>query len=311
MEQVKVELAQREKLKIPVLMQGVSGSGKTVSALLVAFGIVKAMFPEAGDEDLWKKIGLIDTEHRRASLNVNTEKAGQHIGQFQVVNLSEPYTIDRYEQGFYLLVNAGCEVIIIDSTSHNWEGDGGILDEVDRLGGRFSDWKQVKPIEKRFRDLAINDQVHVISTARVKQDYVVEANDQGKMAPRKVGLKMIQKDNLEYEFAVSFRIEMGAVAYPMKDNSDIFAEPRQLTVDDGRKLFEWSEVGIDVAKQERERREKEERERLAMITWISAQTEPQVVAIVSQAVSMMRMQLDSWDHQSVLNLYREIKGVDQ
>lgn len=309
MSNLKLEHAQREKLKIPVLMQGVSGAGKTLSALLVAYGIVEAMFPDEEPEKLWLKIGVIDTEHRRASLYVNSEKAGQYIGVFQVVNLPEPFTIDRYEEAFGLLINGGCEVIIVDSISHNWEGSGGMLDEVDKLGGRFSDWKGVKPLEKRFRSLIINDRVHVISTARVKQDYIVEPNENGKMAPRKIGLKMIQKDNLEYEFAVSFRIEQGAIAYTMKDNSDIFSEARQLTVDDGRKLYEWSEIGVDVAKIERERREKEERERIAMIRWITSQQEPQAQAILGKAQAMMRMPLDSFDYQSVINLYREIKGV--
>lgn len=306
---LKVEKAQREKLKLPILLQGVSGSGKTLSALLLAYGIVEAMFPGASQEELWMKVGVIDTEHRRASLYVNSEKAGQFIGEFQVVNLPEPFSVDRYEEGFYLLVNAGCEVVIMDSVSHNWEGEGGILDEHTRLGGQFNNWKDVKPIEKRFRRLAMHDQVHVISTARVKQDYIVEPNEKGKMAPRKIGLKMIQKDNLEYEFAVSFRIEQGAVAYPMKDNSGIFETPRQLTAEDGRKLYEWSEIGIDVAKIERERREKEERERMAMAAWITGQNEPRVQMIVNQAQAMMRLPIDQFDYVSTLNLYKEIKGV--
>lgn len=309
MEPLKIEEAQREKIKLPILLAGVTGSGKTLSALLLAFGIVKEMFPDAEESDLWKKIGLIDTEHRRASLYAESEKAGQFIGKFYVANMAEPFTIDRYEEAFYLLVNAGCEVIIIDSISHNWEGPGGILDTVDNAGGKFGDWKTVKPLETRFKNLIINDKVHVISTARVKSDFIVEPNEKGKMAPRKVGLKMIQKDSLEYEFVVNFRIEAGAVAFPIKDNSEIFKEPRQLTVDDGRKLYAWSEIGVDVAKQERERRENEERQRLAMIHWINNQQDPTTQQIVMQAISSMRLQLDAWDFVSVLNLYKQIKGV--
>ncbi|MDT2635888.1 hypothetical protein P7D40_13495, partial [Enterococcus dongliensis] len=154
-----VEKAQREKIKIPILLSGVSGAGKTVSALFLAYGIISSMFPDLAEAEQWSKIGLIDTEHRRASLNANVEISGQHIGHFEVVNIEEPFTIDRYEEAFYLLVNAGCEVIIIDSISHNWEGKGGVLEAVDSYGGKFSDWKKVKPIEDRFRALAINDKV--------------------------------------------------------------------------------------------------------------------------------------------------------
>ncbi|MDT2613967.1 hypothetical protein [Enterococcus dongliensis] len=311
MSQLKVEKAQREKIKIPILLSGVSGAGKTVSALFLAYGIISSMFPDLAEAEQWSKIGLIDTEHRRASLNANVEISGQHIGHFEVVNIEEPFTIDRYEEAFYLLVNAGCEVIIIDSISHNWEGKGGVLEAVDSYGGKFSDWKKVKPIEDRFRALAINDKVHVISTTRVKQDYIMELNEKGKTAPRKVGLKMIQKDNLEYEYAVSFRIEQGAVAYPMKDNSNIFSEPKILTVEDGKKLYEWSEIGIDVAKLEKERRNKEERERLAMIKWIdSNQAEPNIAQQVGRATNAMRMPLDQFNHKAVLKLYQQIKGAN-
>lgn len=306
-----IEKAQREKIKIPVLLSGVSGSGKTVSALLLAYGIVSSMFTEMGVDEQWSKIGLIDTEHRRASLNANVEINDQYIGHFEVVNMEEPFTVDRYEEAFGLLINAGCEVIIIDSISHNWEGKGGLIDEVDKLGGRFQDWKKVKPLEDRFRALVISDKVHVISTTRVKQDYIMELNEKGKTAPRKVGLKMIQKDNLEYEYAVSFRIEQGAIAYPMKDNSNIFAEPKILTVEDGKKLYEWSEIGIDVAKQEKERRTKEEKERLAMIKWINSnQDNPNIVQIVGRATNAMRMPLEQFNHKAVLKLYQQIKGAN-
>lgn len=308
--QLIVETAQREKLKIPILLSGASGSGKTLSALLIAYGIVESMFPDEEKENVWKKIGVIDTEHRRSLLYVDSSPTDQYIGKFQYVDLKAPYSVDRYEEAFWLLINAGCEVIILDSISHEWEGVGGMLDEVDRLGGRFGDWKTVKPLEKRFLDLIINDSVHVISTARTKQDYIVEPNEKGKMAPRKVGLKVIQKDQLEYEFAVTFRIEQDALAYAMKDNSNIFKEPRQLSSEDGRKLYEWSEIGVDVAKQERERRDSEERQRLAMINWINNQQDQTTQQIVMQAISFVRLQLDAWDYVSVLNLYKQIKGAN-
>ncbi|PZL78209.1 hypothetical protein CI088_00105 [Enterococcus plantarum] len=306
-----VEVAQREKIKIPVLLSGVSGSGKTVSALLLAYGIVSTMFPDLEVDKQWLKIGLIDTEHRRASLNANREFDGVQVGHFEVVNLNEPYTIDRYEVAFNLLLNAGCEVIIIDSISHNWEGKGGVLEAVDKLGGRFTDWNKVKPLEERFRELSINNNVHVISTARVKQDYVMEMNDNGKMAPRKVGLKYIQKDNLEYEFAVAFRIEQGAIAYPMKDNSGIFSEPKILSIEDGKKLFEWSEIGIDVAKIERERKAQEDAERADMLVVITeSQSDPIIAQTIGRACSAMRMPLEHFSYQAVKKLYQQIKGAN-
>lgn len=304
---LKVETAEREKLKIPVLLSGVSGSGKTLSALFLAFGIVSEMFPDMDAVDLWLKIGVIDTEHRRSLLNANVEKAGVQVDKFLFVDLEEPFSIDRYETAFNMLLSSGCEVIIIDSTSHQWEGKGGMIDEVDKLGGRFSDWKKVKPIEDRFRALAINDKVHVISTSRVKQDYVVEANENGKMAPTKVGLKMTQKDNLEYEFAVSLRIEQGAIAYPMKDNSDIFDAPRQLTVDDGRKLYQWSEKGIDVAKLKREQAKQNEVDRQRMVLEIEQmESNSELSAVINRAKIKVGVPINQFDYKITKKLYDQL-----
>ena len=49
--------AQRKQAKIKLAMEGVSGSGKTMSALLLASGITD-----------WSKIAVIDTENHSADL---------------------------------------------------------------------------------------------------------------------------------------------------------------------------------------------------------------------------------------------------
>ena len=48
--------AARQKTKLRMALQGVSGGGKTLSALYIAYGMT-------GD---WGKVALIDTEHDRA-----------------------------------------------------------------------------------------------------------------------------------------------------------------------------------------------------------------------------------------------------
>ena len=50
------ETVTRKKAKLRLALTGVSGAGKTLSALYIAYGIT-------GD---WSKIALIDTEHERA-----------------------------------------------------------------------------------------------------------------------------------------------------------------------------------------------------------------------------------------------------
>jgi hypothetical protein len=103
--------AERKKARIKMALQGPSGSGKTMSALLIAFGL-------CGE---WNKIAVIDTENHSADLYA-------HLGGYNVLSISAPFTPEKYIEAINVCENAGIEVIIIDSISHEWEGIGGILD---------------------------------------------------------------------------------------------------------------------------------------------------------------------------------------
>lgn len=83
---------------------GPSGSGKTMSALLVAFGL-------CGN---WSKIAVIDTENHSAELYA-------HLGNYNVLPLSAPYTPKKYTEAIGICTEAGMEVIIIDRLAHEWE----------------------------------------------------------------------------------------------------------------------------------------------------------------------------------------------
>ncbi len=149
--------------------------------------------------------------------------------------------------------------------------------------------------------------MHVISTSRVKQDYVVKANENGKMAPTKVGLKMTQKDNLEYGFAVSLRIEQGAITYPMKDNSDIFDAPRQLTVDDGRKLYQWSEKRRDVTKLKHEQAKQNEVDRQRMVLEIEQmESNSELSAVINRAKIKVGVPINQFDYKITKKLYDQL-----
>lgn len=307
---MQVERARRERLKVHLLLGGVTNSGKTVSALLVAKGIISEMFPDMDDKAHWDQIGLIDTEHRRASLNAQKQVGDTKIGEFQVVNLDAPFTVERYEGAFELLLRVGCKVIIVDSITHNWEGVGGILHKVDAISGHFSAWGKVKPDLKRFQDLLVSSHVHVISTVRVKQDYVVVPNEKGKMSPVKVGLKNITKDDLDYEYAIAFRLEADHLAYPIKDNSDIFTEPTQLTEEHGKKLYKWAEQGIDVAEEQRKQHELEESQRQEYLAEIIKHLpDMEVSKYVNDAIFKMKMPIENFHFEALKYLYQKVKEI--
>lgn len=99
--------AQRKRLKARIGISGPSGSGKTYSALLLAYGMT-------GN---WEKICVIDTE-------VGSSNNYSHLGDFNVLELSEPFSPERFIEAIKACENAGMEAIIIDSASHEWEGKG-------------------------------------------------------------------------------------------------------------------------------------------------------------------------------------------
>lgn len=253
---MEVKKAKREQIKVPIMITGASGSGKTVSALLIAKGIVEKKFPDMPAEEQWAKIGLIDTEHKRALLYADTTVAKTEIGEFLHVDFEPPFTVNRYIEAFEALKEAGVEVVIVDSLTHAWSGEGGILEQVETIQKgnpkmQMMAWNRVKPLEKQFLNLVTGSSVYVIGTARSKQAYDMNKTD-GKTQVVKMGLKPDQKDSLEYEFAISIRIDQDHIAEATKDNSNLFGTPFEITPEVGQKIYEWSSEGIDLEKVKRE-----------------------------------------------------------
>jgi archaellum biogenesis ATPase FlaH len=119
----------RKQARIRMALQGPSGSGKTYSALMLAYGMCEN----------WSKIAVIDTEHHSAHLY-------SHLGNYQVLALGPPYSPERYIEAIDACENAGMDVIVIDSISHEWEGDGGILDiHSNMVGNSFTNWSKITP----------------------------------------------------------------------------------------------------------------------------------------------------------------------
>ena len=187
--------AERTQARLKIALTGPSGSGKTFSGLLIASGI-------------GKRIAVVDTENKSASLYADMEK-GQLAGiGFDILEIDPPYTIGKYLEAIEAAERDGYDVLIIDSISHAWAGEGGLLDKktaLDARGGNsYTNWAQITPEQERFKARILQADMHIICTMRSKQDYVLELNDKGKSAPKKVGLAPIQRDGMEYEFTGDF-----------------------------------------------------------------------------------------------------------
>lgn len=248
---MELSLARREKMKAAIAFIGGSGSGKTLGMLIVAYGMMKEAYPDLSEDLLFQKIGVVDTEHKRSQIYAGTTIADIKIHPFYHIDLQQPYTQERYDEGIRTLKRAGCEVVIVDSLSHAWEGTGGFLDLQQEHGGNFQAWNKVKPhIQAFVRSLTEND-VHILASMRTKQEYQVETTDTGKINVKKIGLKPIQKDDLEYEFMIVWQLDQDHVARTTKDNSAMFeGSPSKISTDHGSKLYKWLEEGIDVRAEE-------------------------------------------------------------
>ena len=225
---MEIRKAQRMKAKLRLGIAAPSGAGKTYSALLMAFG-------------LGGKIGLIDTEHGSGDLYA-------HLGDYSVIGIEAPYTVAKYTDAIKAFEEAGYDTIIIDSLSHAWAGDGGLLDKQGKIADRgtnsFAAWRTITPEHNALVDAMLRSPCHIIATMRAKQDYVLEVNDKGKQTPKKVGLAPVQREGMEYEFTVMLDVDMQHVASASKDRTSLFdGRYFKISQDTGKELLAWLETG--------------------------------------------------------------------
>lgn len=302
---MKVVKAKREKIKVPILLMGASGSGKTMSSLMLAKGMVEQMFPDMSAEEQWEKIGLVDDEHRRSNLYVNTEHNGITIGEFSKVDLEAPFNSSRLNEAVSLLQKAGCSVVIIDSLSAFWSGDGSVLEQVTNAGGGMQAWNAVAPEQKELTKALVTQDVHIIATVRTKTGVNVTTDEVGKAHVEKVGTKMEQKEGLEYEFAITFQLYQSHVAEVVKDNSSIFAKPHILTLDDGKKIYQWAEMGIDVRAQEKAHHEKA----VQVVKEIAATSDAAKEELEMQIKQVNNIPLEDWPINNLKRLFVGLKKI--
>jgi hypothetical protein len=250
--------AEREKLKFSAMFMGATGSGKTLSALITAKGLVKARNPDLDDtsDDFWKKVGVLDTEHNRSKVYANTSIAGNYVGRFLHVEFEPPFDVDSYLAGVEYLKAAGCEVIIIDSITHAWDDTGGILDLHANMGGQFATWQKINPIIKKlYHALTADQSVHMITTVRSKIKYEAAASETGKMKVSKIGLKPIMREDFEYEVLTALHFDEDHKVTVVKDNTQIFQDSVYITPEYGVQLHAYLEKGVDVGAMRKEKQD--------------------------------------------------------
>jgi len=233
----------REKTKLRLALTGVSGSGKTLSSLFIAYGMT-------GD---WTKVAVIDTEHGRAKMYAERSDLG--VGQFLHAALQPPYSPERYKdyvkEAAKLVGPDG--VVIIDSFSHAWSNEGGVLDIKEQIAARpgknsYTAWNEAGKEQNALVNSILSVDCHTIATMRSKMDYMLEEDEKGKKVPRKVGLAPIQRDDTEYEFDIVLNLERSHKAFASKDTTFLDQYGAVITVELGQALKAWLDQGVEPAR---------------------------------------------------------------
>lgn len=169
----------REGVGLLIGLAGPTGSGKTLSALRLARGL-------AGGDDA--KIAFIDTEARRALHYAVSpgEAPGAFSFAFQHADLAPPFTPERYLDLIEGADKAGFAVIVIDSFSHEWDGEGGLTEIHDaiheRMGGQdkqsIAAWKEPKLRHKRLVSRLLQCRAHLVICMRAEDKLRMETVEQ-------------------------------------------------------------------------------------------------------------------------------------
>ena len=219
--------------KLRIGLSGPSGAGKTYSALKLARGLASS----------WDKIILIDTENGSWDLY-------SHLGEYMVLTLEAPFSPERYIEAIRACEDAGAEVIIIDSTTHEWDGSGWCLESNDKIaqtkfkGNTWSAWSVTTPRHQAFIEAITTSSCHIITTARSKTE-TIQTEDK---KIKKVGMKDIQREWFEYELTIAFNLDREwHLALASKDRTGLFIDkdPFPLSEETGKTIREWNETGVD------------------------------------------------------------------
>lgn len=184
------ETATKDQAYARIALAGPSGSGKTWTSLTFAARL-------AGPGE---RIAVIDTEHGSASKYADRFT-------FDRLNLTH-YDPRALPRALEAAARAGFAVVIIDSLSRFWSGEGGMLEFVDNAarrgygGNSFGGWKEARPVENAMIEAMLGYPGHVIATMRVKTAYEVVEDERGRKAPKKIGLAPEQRQGIEYEFDI-------------------------------------------------------------------------------------------------------------
>ncbi len=233
------EDASREGVPQKIGIMGPAGSGKTLSALKLACGMASSS----------SKVFVIDTENKRAKsydwVALEYDKV-----RFKHLGLTGPYPPELYLEAFDAAVSAGAEVVVIDSLSHVWEAEGGILNKKELMDAKnstntFANWAAAKrPLGKLIRAV-LNSPVDVIITIRSKIDYQQKFDETKKRnVVETLGLQPVMQPGFEYELMTLLYVADSHIPEVRKDlTATLYDIMEPIDYKHGEAIRAWKEGG--------------------------------------------------------------------
>ena len=219
---MKLQQAQRHQVKMKLALQGIAGSGKTYSSLLLAKGL---------SNNNLEKVAVIDCEAGSSNLYA-------HLFSFKILKIESPYTPEKYIKAIDICLEANVKTIIIDGISSCWTY---LLSyHANLIGNSFFNWKKVTEKQDAFIRKIIQAPVHIIATMRTKHAYVINQVN-GKSVPEKIGLKAIQRNNVDFEFDTVININSNHVCNSTKDRTGLFQSRKDFIIYEtiGDEILKW------------------------------------------------------------------------
>lgn len=227
--------AERAGARLVFNFAGISGSGKTRTAIEFAYGLANYNV---------EKIGFIDAENGRGRLYSEVlEEHPSHptTERWWYGGLYAPFSPQRYIDAILEMQAAGVEVLIIDSYSHVWEGTGSAQDIAST---HPKGWNEAKRQHKRFVEQALQCNMHVILCVRAREQ--MDFTDIKK--PKSLGIQPIWEKNLPFEMTASLMMwDEGKVQDVMKCPGALrpFLARGEgyITSEDGHAVRKWVDGG--------------------------------------------------------------------
>ena len=239
MSAINIRTAKRQGVRLVFGFAGVSGSGKTYTALQFAYGLANYNS---------SKVGLLDAENRRGSLyseDLKNEKG--EVQPFLVGDLEPPFSPRRYTDAIKQFQEAGVDVLVVDSVSHEWEGTGGCEEIAHAQNPRMPDWKTAKREHKAFMNAALQSNMHIVFCIRAREK-VKMSTVGGKTVVESMGIQPICEKNFMFEMTASLMMwdegkKQDIAKCPQELRAHLGRGVDYITAKDGKAIREWVDAG--------------------------------------------------------------------